>query len=328
MTLRTPLSLSVLIASATLALVGCGGSSTDTNHTPATETRDLTLDFRAINSTVSPSVDMTDAVCSTTLTAVGTQGTDAAIAYMAFYVSDVRLLTSSGDEVAVTLDEDQVSQEQGIALVDFRDITSACGGTGTAKAVWNDVTGTYTHTEGTTYTGLKYQLGLPAEINHAELETAGVLSSEVSMSWKWLAGYRYLRMDLMPAGGVLQADGTTSASLWTVHLGATGCSNAAENGGTEDRSAPPTGGVCSTPNLSEVSLDNFDPDSSKIAVDIAALFAGNNLTADAGGASGCMSGSTDPECAEVFARLGIEHATQGDEFATAVQQVVFSTLKD
>ncbi|MCY0967330.1 MbnP family copper-binding protein [Parathalassolituus penaei] len=319
------IGLAAAIVTSSLLLTACGGDSSTNEKT--VETRELTLDFRAINSTVSPSVDVTDSICDTTLAAVGTEGTDAAIAYMAFYVSNVRLITSSGAEVAVTLDEDQDSQEQGIALVDFRDITSACGGTGEAKAIWNDVTGTYEHTSGTSYTGLKYQLGLPASINHAAPETAGVLSSAVSMSWGWLSGYRYLRMDLMPAGGVQLASGSTG-SLWTVHLGATGCSNAADNDGTENRSAAPSGGECDTPNLSDVSLSDFNPDSSKIAVDIAALYAGSNLTVDTGGPSGCMSGTTDAECAEIFARLGLQHATQGDAFTTPIQQVVFSTLND
>ncbi|WP_221797085.1 MbnP family copper-binding protein [Oceanobacter mangrovi] len=322
---RTAMPLSLLAASILLASCGSDSSTTSSDGT-STETRSITLDFRAINSTVTPSVDVTDSICSTTLSSVGTAATDASIAYMAFYISDVRLVTSTGDEVAVTLDEDQESQEQGIALVDFRDITSACGGTGTSKAVWNDVTGSYEHSSGTSYTGLKYQLGLPADINHAELETAGVLSSEVSMSWKWLAGYRYLRMDLIPDGGVTTSTG--SSSTWTVHLGATGCTNADEYDGTDNRSAPPTGGSCDTPNLSEVSLTDFDPDSSQIAVDIAALFAGNDISADAGSASGCMSGTTDPECAEIFARLGLQHATQGDDFDTAIEQVIFSTLND
>lgn len=312
----------IVTLAASIMLASCGGDSS----TSSTETRDLTLDFRAINSTVTPSVDITESLCDTTLTAVGTADTDATIAYMAFYISDVRLVTSDGTEVEVTLDENQVSQEQGIAMVDFRDITSACGGTGDTKSVWNEVTGTYEHKDGTSYTGLKYQLGLPAEINHAELETAGVLSSEVSMSWGWLSGYRYLRMDLVPDGGVTTVSST--ASTWTVHLGATGCTNADENDGTENRTAPPTTGECDTPNLSEVSLTSFDPDSSKIAVDIAALYAGNDITQDAGGPSGCMSGATDPECAEIFARLGLEHDTQGESFATAINQVVFSTLND
>ena len=77
---------------ASLLLTACGGdSSTDT-----TESRELELDFRALNSTVTPTADITDNVCDATLTAAGSPGVDASIAYMAFYVSEVSLLTASG----------------------------------------------------------------------------------------------------------------------------------------------------------------------------------------------------------------------------------------
>jgi len=323
MTIKRTSAAGLSALAMSLFLAGCGSDSSTSTNSP--ETRNLTLDFRAINSTVTPSADITASICSTTLSDVGSADTDTAIAYMGFYLYDVRLITSSGEEVAVTLNDNQESQEQGVALVDFRDVTSACGGGGDAKAIWNQVTGTYEHENGETYTGLKYQLGLPADINHAQPETAGLLSSQVSMSWGWLSGYRYLRMDLIPVGGVTTA--TSTANNWTVHLGATGCTNAAENGGVEDRTAPPTS-ACTAPNLSEVTLSNFNPDSSKIAVDIAALFAGNDISADAGGAPGCMSGATDPECAEIFAHLGLTHATQEQGFSTAIEQTVFSTLND
>lgn len=302
---------------ASLLLTACGGdSSTDT-----TESRELELDFRALNTTVTPTADMTADICSATLTAAGSQGVDAHIAYMAFYVSEVSLLTASGKKVAVTLDDNQDTQEQGVALVDFRNKTGACNGD--AKVVANTVRGSYTHQEGDDYTGVEFQLGLPAAINHGALNTAGILSKAVDMHWNWLGGYRYLRMDVVPDGLVTRGD--SKADNWNVHLGATGCSNADENGGVEDRVAPPSA-PCANPNTSVVSLEGFSPVNNQIGVDIAALYRGNNINLDAGGSWGCMSGTSDPECAEVFARLGLTHPTQGDGFSTEIKQVIFHSL--
>ena len=43
-----------------------------------------------------------------------------------------------------------------------------------------------------------------------------------------------------------------------------------------------------------------------MALDLALLFAATNFdTADGGGAPGCMSGATDPECAPIFPKLGL-----------------------
>ena len=116
----------------------------------------------------------------------------------------------------MTLDDNRVTQEQGVALVDFRSKTGACNGD--AKVVANMVRGSYTHQEGDDYTGVEFQLGLPAAINHGALNTDGILSKAVDMHWNWLAGYRYLRMDVVPVGGVTKLDSST-ASNWNVHLG-------------------------------------------------------------------------------------------------------------
>lgn len=311
--------------SSALLLAACGEDSS--TSTTSIETRDITLDFRAINSTVSPEVDITADICGTTLSAVGTESTDAGIAYMGFYVSEVNLVTAAGNKVRVTLTDNSDTQEQGVALVDFRNKTSGCSGD--AKTVVNTVTGSYEHTSGTDYTGVEFQLGLPADINHADVNTAGILSKAVDMHWNWLGGYRYLRMDLVPAGGITKAD-STSATNWNVHLGATGCSNADENDGTSVSVLPPSS-TCTNTNLSVVALDGFDPASSRIGVDIGAMYAGSNLAADKGGSTGCMSGTTDPECAEIFARLGLTHDQQAEALentTTAIQQVVFRTLND
>ena len=62
---------------------------------------------------------------------------------------------------------------------------------------------------------------------------------------------------------------------------------------------------CDRPNVAEIVLTAFDPAKSKIVVDYAAVVAGSDLSKNAGGAPGCMSGPTDPECEPIFERLGL-----------------------
>lgn len=57
--------------------------------------------------------------------------------------------------------------------------------------------------------------------------------------------------------------------------------------------------------MADIVLTAFDPAKSKIVVDYAAVVAGSDLSKNAGGAPGCMSGPMDPECDPIFQRLGL-----------------------
>lgn len=313
----TALSLS-LLASA-LLLTGCLDSSSSSSNKK--ETRNLDLEFRALNTTLAAGdQDVTSNVCATTLNGIGTKGTNASVDYMAFYLSEVKLITSSGQKIPVTLDDNRSNQEAGAALVDFRNLTGPCNGT--SRQPENLVFGSYEHSAGTTYKGLEFTLGLPPALNHGDpfSNPNGILSKSVDMHWNWLGGFRYLRFDIAPDGGVTNAAGGT-ASRWNVHLGATVCDN-----GGEANTVPPTSGSCTNHNLPAIQLSGFDPEVSKVGVDIAALFAGSDITQDSANPVGCMSGVADPECDEIFARLGLEHPQQAGGFSTPIQQVIFKTL--
>lgn len=96
------------------------------------------------------------------------------------------------------------------------------------------------------------------------------------------------------------------------HLGSTGCDGDPSTGGTT---------ACDRPNVVEVSFDSFDVDADVVAADYGAVMATTDLSADTGGAPGCMSGVADPECATVFAGIGVDIATGTMAPAT---QVLFS----
>ncbi|MCA9620977.1 MAG: metallo-mystery pair system four-Cys motif protein, partial [Myxococcales bacterium] len=110
--------------------------------------------------------------------------------------------------------------------------------------------------------------------------------------WNWQGGYKFLRADFMASGAMMP---------FNLHLGSTGCDG-----------DPSTGGVttCDRPNVTTITLDSFDPTSDTVVVDYGAVIATSDLgVPDAGGAPGCMSGMTDPECPAVFQNLGIDMMT-------------------
>jgi hypothetical protein len=99
-------------------------------------------------------------VCGQTYSGLGSPATTATATDFMVYVSNVRLLTSTGAEVPVTITADNKWQADNVSLVDF-----AAGGAGSACP--NATTETNTQVVGTvpagSYTGLKFDLGLPFE---------------------------------------------------------------------------------------------------------------------------------------------------------------------
>lgn len=304
----TALSLS-LLASA-LLLTGCLDSSSSSSN--KTETRNLGVKFAAINSTAN-NQDITSDVCGATFNNVGTQPVNLTVADMAFYLHNLELITSTGSRVPVTLNATQW-QEEGVALIDFQNKDTRC--TGSTKPINTEVLGEYLHREGSDYTGLRFTVGLPASLNHALPRPATGILARSDLQWGWAAGYKYLRMDTYPAGGIANHNGST-ANAWAIHLGATGC-----NTDKDEQDNWITGStVCDNPYLMQVELQGVDMTHPEVWVDLAAVLAGSNMTRNEGGAVGCMSFDGSPECGPVFTRLGL---TYNDiENHQAGEQVLF-----
>lgn len=235
--------------------------------------------------------------CAETYAGVGTTATTLTPQDLRFYVHDVRLVDDAGDEVPVTLDDTGL-QGDGLALLDFENGAGSCAD-GTA--------GLATEIKGTvepdaSYTGLRFTLGVPFEQNHANPATAAPPLDDTTMLWNWQGGYKFLKLDVASTG---------LATGFFVHIGSTACDG-----------DPATGGVtaCANENRAAIALDDYDPTADKTIVDVAALLAGSDLDADGGGAPGCMSGPTDPECPAIFERLGLPFGA-----APATAQSLFRT---
>jgi uncharacterized repeat protein (TIGR04052 family) len=238
-------------------------------------------DDQAVAITFRPQVGDAAFSCTTTYTDIGTTASDVQFTDFKVYVSDVRLVTASGAEEPVTLEQDGEWQVDNVALLDFDNGTGNCA---SSTETNYQVVGTVP--EGT-YTGIKFTMGIPFDLNHGDAATAPAPLNSTDMFWVWNFGYKFLRVDLATTG---QPGG------FFVHVGSTGC-----NGATF--TSPPTS--CDFPNRSTVTLTGFNAADDVIVVDPKAILAASDVNVDNGDEPGCMSSQTDPECGPIFSRIGL-----------------------
>jgi uncharacterized repeat protein (TIGR04052 family) len=248
--------------------------------------------------------------CDKQLVDVGTSKKTVAPLDFRFYVHDVRLVDGVGTEHVVTLTNDEKWQSDGLALLDFEDGSGTCEN-GTA-ALNDRVVGTV---DAGDFTRVRFKLGVPFERNHGDAALAPSPLNVSSLFWSWNGGYKFARLDFSVVGEKAPDGGPAS---FVFHLGSTGCVG-----------EPGAGGVtsCDKPNLPSFDLPlpgavAGDLGGHLIVLDAAALLADVDVAKDAGGMPGCMSGPDDPECASLFARIGLDVAT-GAASPTAAAQTTF-----
>lgn len=299
-----------VVASAGLALVGCGDDDggAGSGGSGGTGGGDVRIEFEA---------RVGDAAfdCAETYE-VGSPATMVHPLDFRLYVHDVALLTSTGEQ-SVTLDQNAF-QNGAVALLDFEDDTGTCSN-GTSQT-HTTVTGTAPPGE---YTGVRFVIGVPDERNHVNQATAPSPLNLEGMFWSWTTGYKFLRIDVMPMAMHDGLDAGTSdddagapmhgGGAFNVHLGSTMCS------GDPSMSEAVT---CQRSNRPTVQFDSFDPATQKIVIDLASLLADSNVAHDSGGAPGCMSGGTDPECGSIFDALGVSLNTGAQNGTPAFMRIV------
>jgi uncharacterized repeat protein (TIGR04052 family) len=277
---RSGMSWGAGVLALAVAVSGCGSGDEGERQQQQQQPQSLTLPFEA---RVGPETFS----CERTF-ALGTPGTTYTPEDFRLYVSNVRLVSESGAEVPVQLSDDGAWQRDGAALLDFENRANACSN-GTAETntrlVGSVPAGRY-HT-------LRFTVGLPPAQNHQDATAAPPPFNSSAMFWGWQAGYKFIKIDGstpgLPAGH-------------NFHLGSIGCT------GSAPTRAP---SACAAPNRVEVELTDFDPATSKVVMDLAALFAGSDLDQNAPQtAPGCMSGATDADCGPLFARLGLAFGDQ------------------
>lgn len=275
-------------------LLGAPLGCTDDGATAETETETGTGDGdgdgdadQQVSITFGAAVGDAQAACGQEYEGVGEPATMIEIQDLRFYVSGIELLDAAGNATPLTLEQDGLWQYEDVALLDFEDGTAACQESGTAEL--NDtVVGTVPAGD---YTGVRFSLGVPFELNHQDVAAASSPLNLPSMFWVWQGGYKFVRVDLR------NQDPDDSAWFW--HMGSTGCSS-------DGPEAPPSE-PCLRSNRLPIELDTFDWQSQTIVLDLAQLLDGVDASQNTPMTSpGCMSAPDDPECMALFPKLGLD----------------------
>ena len=188
-----------------------------------------------------------------------------------FYVHDIALLDAQGGIHSVAMNDAAPWQSNRVALLDLTG-----SGASAPRAV---VEG---RASGERYTGVRFSVGVPFDLNHANPLTAPTPLDRADMFWSWQSGYKFLRIDLSAA--------EHEAAF---HLGSTGCSSAS--------ALRPPQQACAQPNVIHVELQDFDPTSQTIEVRVDEI-----VTAAARSEQRACTGDYESsECAAAFAATGL-----------------------
>jgi len=280
-----------LAALAAATLVACGGGGDDSP-------KNVDIQFAAV-------AGSTPVTCATaSIPGLGTTAANGRLRDLRFYVANVALIRNDGVEVPLTLPANNnwnaTSGADRVTLIDLEDKTGACNGTAETNA---SVKGTVPAGH---YVGMVATLGVPFSLNHTDQsaaldKTPAVINNAVhpGMAWSWAGGRKFTKIELTDvlASADAGTPGKWAASVFNIHLGSTNCTGTNPAAGQVDK--------CTEPNRGAIRLAAFNPDTQKVNVDVSALLAGNNATANVSGPTGCMSGLTDFECTGVFKALQI-----------------------
>lgn len=308
----TPLPLCAALCA--LSLVSTIACDSDNTGGPDAGAPDSSVEEQAVTINFAAVVGTETAACGETYL-LGTPESQVAFVDARLFLSNIRLITSSGEEVPLELDQDTPFQTDNVVLLDFEDGTGGCAETGTTEQN-HQATGKVPRGA---YAGLAFDLGVPFELNHGDpLEAPSPLNVQ-ALAWNWLSGHKFARIDLAVSAGDAGAD-----SQWNFHLGSTGCSQNVADGGALNPIGPPDS-ECGRPNRASYEFPSFDLASESIVLDLAALFAGSDVSTNLGSAApGCMSFPADePDCTEIYKNLGLSFSS-GQCLSGCANQSVFS----
>ena len=253
----------------------------------------------------------------TTPGATGAQNTAGKLVDTRFYVSNVLLIDASGNAVPLAFSDNGAYQSaNGLALIDFGYLNGAACTTTYNTTITGKV-------PAGTYTGISLTIGVPIRsanfttklnhINTADTSAPGPLQN-AAMAWSWQSGRKFTKFEFQPDVAIDKI-GATTTTKWNVHIGSTGCAG--------DPTVATNETSCTNPNRLALKFDAFNAATQKIVLDVGQLFRQADLSFDGGGAVGCMSGTTDPECAPIFKTMGID-ITTGKTLSGAGAQTIFS----
>lgn len=260
----------------------------------ALSAKEITIDFDAV-------VGSEKLICSENGAAkkyiLGKASTEATIADFRYFVSNIKVNLSDGTTQNLTLTTNdfqyQVADKAtNVAILDFEDKTGNCYiDAETNKKIVGTIPATLA-----TVTGIEFMVGVPLELNHVQFPDSKALT-RTGMAWSWQAGRKFTKLETMPVSGLASFNTTTQSfgtpsltGKFTMHLGSTGCT------ATEQMFKDGQGQECAQPNRVDLKFTAFNPEIQKIVLDYSKLLTSVDISKNYGGAAGCMSGLTDPEC--------------------------------
>jgi uncharacterized repeat protein (TIGR04052 family) len=188
-----------------------------------------------------------------------------------FFVHDLRLVDAAGKETPVELVADGRWQTREVSLLDFApDCTDPRDSHSSVDVLLP---------EGQWKT-LRFHLGVPFALNHANPATAEGPLAIGAMSWNWQAGYRFLKVE-----------GHRGETAFRIHLGASQC---------EGTFAHVT--KCGRPNIAEIAVPWTG---GPLMLELTALIDEKGTQTDA---LSCM-GESEGGCAHAYASLGLDLST-------------------
>ena len=242
--------------------LGCGES-----------TQDVAIQFQALAGDQSLE-------CGSVYSGLGSSSSDFTYSGLRYYVHGVELLTTDGSAVTLMVNDDGKWQKDGVVLLDFEDGSSTCADSGNPDTN-NLVNGVVPEGD---YNGIRFVLGVPFDMNHADVATAPAPLNVTSMFWNWNGGYKFLRLE----------GATTELPGFRFHLGSVMCDGDMMGNVT----------ACAGPNRPVIELTGFDPTTNKVGFDLAALLSGADLSTNADMTpEGCMG--PDPDCIQLFNNVGL-----------------------
>lgn len=184
-----------------------------------------------------------------------------------FYVHDIELLDEHGRTHPFRLAADAPWQNERVALLDLP----------RRAAVKGTVEGT-----GGAYSGIRLIIGVPFELNHANVLTAAAPLDRGEMFWNWQSGHKFLRVDFAAAN-----------REWSFHVGSTGCSSAS--------ALRPPAQPCAEPNEMRIELEG-NPLQAAVRLRLEPLIA----AARAANYVACTGNyADDPACKDAYAATGL-----------------------
>jgi uncharacterized repeat protein (TIGR04052 family) len=230
--------------------------------------------------------------CQAEVTGIGTKSSKMKLLDFRLWLHDLQLINAQGEAVALelktdfptrTVRDDGYWQKANLALLDFEDATGSCQGTEPTRTV---VVG---HAPAGEYTGLRFKVGVPHELNHIDASTADYPLGIPGLAWQWTTGYRFVRLDVS----------TTGNERYFFHLGSSGCQLAADTGEV----------TCASPNRPAIELSGFNPATDVVVADVAAAFAGLDVDDPSKGSSCMSSGTTNALCPSFFSAFGLKYGS-------------------